>query len=75
MPTKNPVVYHNAPAQCQICGRPFGKVMFDARIPRHGSWGNIDQECFEEYGCSLGLGRGQEYRRESTTQPWIKVAG
>jgi hypothetical protein len=47
---------------CDICHTPFGKVMYDAQIPRHGMWGNLCRICFAENGCSTGIGFGQEYK-------------
>ena len=36
------------------------KAYADARLPVYGSWAYVCVLHFEEQGCSLGLGRGQE---------------
>jgi hypothetical protein len=36
-----------------------GPAYADARIPG-GGWGNVCRPCFDRFGCSLGLGHGQE---------------
>ena len=52
---------------CQVCGSPFGKVMYDCAIPTHGMmWGNICRLCFSVSGAKLGLGKGQKYELEKS---------
>ena len=58
--------------KCDACGGDFGKTMFDASV--RGRWGNICQACFDEEGCSLGTGKGQQYRKTAEGR-WLKVAG
>ena len=60
--------------ECQICHLSFGDTMYDAAIGPGGPWGNICRACFVEQGCSLGMGRGQEYVRQRDGR-WAKVAG
>lgn len=60
--------------ECQICQRPFLSMMYDCAIGRSGPWGNICRNCFLELGCSLGLGRGQEYKLQKDGR-WLKVKG
>jgi hypothetical protein len=60
---------------CNVCGDVLTKDMYDARIPHVGSWANICYACFREYGCKLGTGHGQHYRRELATGRWEKVEG
>ena len=69
-------VYYTSPVpeQCQICTEPMPFVMYDAKVPGHGSWGNICGECFELHGCRLGTGYGQKYSKQSDGK-WLKVEG
>lgn len=60
-------------AGCDTCDGDFGKVMFDAKIPR-SSWANLCAGCFRAHGCSLGTGQGQQYVKQANGQ-WLKVAG
>lgn len=60
-------------SNCNVCSAPFNGVMYDARVGR-GAWGNICQKCFDDYGCSLGLGRGQKYELQSDNR-WLKTGG
>ena len=58
------------PERCDLCGRKLRHTFYDAKIP-HGSWGILCVRCFVENGCSLGLGRGQLYNRNTL----LKMAG
>ncbi len=60
------------PKGCQICEKPLMARFYDARLPS-GSWAILGPCCFEKYRCSLGTGRGQEFR--NTDGVWLKVAG
>lgn len=33
----------------------------DARLPISGRWSNVCKTHFDEYGCELGIGKGQEF--------------
>jgi len=61
------------PAKCEISGCEFNGVMYDAKIPG-GGWANIAFETFTRLGCSLGVGRGQKYRKQDDGR-WLCVAG
>lgn len=39
--------------------RDHGPAYADAKIPGMG-WGYVCKDCFDHYGCSLGLGQGQQ---------------
>jgi len=70
-PVTKTKAYKGAPRICNACTSPFGKVMYDASTKR--GWGNFCQDCFDELGCSLGIGRGQKYHLKDG-EFW-KVAG
>lgn len=53
-----------APEACQTCSAPITTVFYDCKLP-FGPWANICPICFTSYHCSLGVGRGQEYRLRS----------
>jgi hypothetical protein len=46
--------------ECELCNRPIGKAFIDGRTFR-GPWAIMCEECHEELGVGLGLGRGQKY--------------
>lgn len=60
------------PDQCQTCQRDYEGVMYDARLPLHGSWANICRRCFVAFGCRLGTGWGQKYEKQPDGS-WLKV--
>lgn len=41
--------------KCDVCS---DVALYDAQVVG-GSWGYVCQSCFDDYGCSLGLGLGQ----------------
>jgi hypothetical protein len=43
---------------CDIDAR-HGPAYADARLAYVGSWAYVCRDCFDSYGCSLGLGAGQ----------------
>lgn len=60
---------------CQVSGKPFNGVMYDASLPTHGGrWANICQETFDEHGCRTGLGQGQKYELQEDGR-WLRTAG
>lgn len=62
---------------CDVCGRPFFKMMFDCSLSPghpHGMWGCICRNCFLERGCRLGTGYGQEYQKQEDGR-WLKIRG
>lgn len=71
-PTIKPVYWMGNVEKCQICQANFKDVMYDSNT-RLG-WGNICQECFEDYGTGLGTGRGQKYERQADGR-WLKMEG
>lgn len=70
---KNVVKYTNPPGACNLCGKNFNGVMFDARM-QTGSWGNFCQRCFDELCIGLGTGRGQKYEMDEQGI-FIKIEG
>jgi hypothetical protein len=58
---------------CQLTGKPFRGVMYDAKLPGYG-WGNYCEAAFLKYGGQLGMGLGQKYQLQSDGK-WLKVAG
>lgn len=58
---------------CDICHNEFKSVMYDAKISS-GPWGNLCQSCFDEFDCSLGLGRGQKYELQPNGR-WLLTEG
>jgi hypothetical protein len=75
LPATLPKVYwlSEVPAGCQLSGKPFNGVMYDANLPGIG-WGLWCYEAFEYHGGKLGTGFGQKYRRQDDGR-WLKVAG
>lgn len=57
---------------CQIGGKRFNGVMYDAKTP--WGWANINQETFDKAHCRLGTGYGQKYERQPCGH-WEKVGG
>ena len=60
--TNRRVVTAIAPDECDNCHldlRSF-RHFYDAKT-RNGPWGWLCEECFRRLGCSIGIGRGQEY--------------
>jgi hypothetical protein len=41
--------------KCNFCDKP---ARYDANLGM--AWGNVCQDHFNQFGCSLGLGKGQE---------------
>lgn len=64
----------SVPAQCEVSGQPFDKVMYDCRIPRYGQWALVCQVAFEDFGCKVGQGFGQKYELQEDGK-WLKTAG
>jgi hypothetical protein len=42
-----------------------GPAYADAKLPGGGPWGYFCRACFDQFGCTLGLGSGQELRLRS----------
>lgn len=61
------------PAGCQLSGKPFNGVMYDANLPGLG-WGLWNADTFLDRGGKLGAGFGQKYRLQDNGA-WLKVAG
>jgi len=45
---------------CQVCNAEYIDFVYDARM-RVGMWAYMCEDCFNEYGIGLGLGKGQKY--------------
>lgn len=71
--TKKPVTWIGKIDKCQINGCNYNGVMFDACVG-YRNWGNICQDCFDTYGCGLGIGKGQKYLLQPDGK-WLLVAG
>ena len=41
---------------CDICHKP---ALYDANLGM--GWGNVCQVHFNQFGCTIGLGKGQKY--------------
>jgi len=61
------------PKECDVCNKPFDKMMYDAATT-FGGWGNLCQTCFGRYGTGLGVGRGQRYVKQEDGR-WLKTGG
>lgn len=54
---------------CNACnGAIHDQPFYDAATQM--GWGLLCEDCFKEYGCKLGVGRGQAYNAQG-----IKVGG
>ena len=63
----------SSPTNCDICARSFVLAFYDARIPNCG-WALLCSGCFGDFGCSLGVGRGQKYELDAPDGTvWTKV--
>lgn len=60
------------PPGCQICNRPWDKVMIDGTT-RSGPWALMDEDCHKVYGYGLGIGLGQKFVKQADGK-WLKVA-
>jgi hypothetical protein len=43
--------------KCDFCDE---RARYDARIPSYTSWGYVCETHFQQFGCTLGTGRGQK---------------
>lgn len=69
MPAKYTIV--TSIPDCDIC-RARGKneeAYADAFIPTLSTWGNVCKPCFNEEGCQLGAGQGQEFKMQEADPP------
>jgi len=48
------------PANCEVCGKPFGKYFIDGKHIS-GPWALMCEKCHSTQGCGLGMGSGQKY--------------
>lgn len=62
-----------APQTCDICDTPLTKVFVDGKTTR-GPWGCLCLNCHRLSGCGLGLGKGQQYEKDSEGN-WVKTKG
>lgn len=60
------------PANCQLCQQPMGDVMLDATT--NIGWAYMCQACHLKYGRGLGVGKGQQYEKQ-TDGRWLKTGG
>lgn len=67
------VTYINPPKVCDVCHKPFGIFMYDAKTC-YGPWANMCETCFNTIGVGLGTGLGQQYKKNDQEQ-WVKVTG
>lgn len=67
------ITYINPPEVCNVCNKPFGTFMYDAKTC-YGPWANMCETCFNTIGVDLGTGLGQQYKKNDAGD-WIKVAG
>lgn len=67
------VTYINPPKECDVCHKPFGTFMYDAKTA-YGPWANMCEDCFNTVGVGLGTGLGQQYKKNDSDD-WVKVAG
>lgn len=67
------VTFINPPKTCDICNKPFGTFMYDAKTV-YGPWACMCETCFNTVGVGLGTGLGQQYKKNDQEQ-WVKVAG
>lgn len=49
-----------APKKCDLCKEDIKDVFYDAKT-KMGPWANMCNECYNQYGVGLGMGKGQKY--------------
>lgn len=64
----------SCPDACQLCGKHFQTLVYDAYLPLRGGWAWICPECARAEGVRTGNGRGQLYNRTPNGE-WIKLKG
>jgi hypothetical protein len=62
-----------APPWCELCERPFMTDVFIDGKTIYGSWGYMCESCHTTHGIGLGIGRGQEYTKQSDGR-WMKTS-
>jgi len=45
--------------KCDICGKEPEQIIDGKTVM--GGWANLCPDCHREYGCGLGVGKGQKY--------------
>ena len=61
-----------APVRCDACSGPIIDEFSDAS--NGGIWGCFCPRCVVKYRLSFGLGRGQQYTKQSDDK-WLKTKG
>lgn len=56
-----------APISCDLCKRNLLATFYDFRV-KGGGWAIGCPSCFKEYGSGLGVGKGQEYDKNTLTK-------
>jgi hypothetical protein len=51
----------NPPKYCDVCKNELKEVFFDAKT-KFGPWANMCNDCFNEFGVGIGIGKGQKYQ-------------
>jgi len=57
---------------CQLCGAERCEVIVDGAT-RSGPWAYMCVDCHKEAGYGLGIGRGQMYKLDPTTNEYVRV--
>jgi hypothetical protein len=70
-------IWHGAIENCDVCSRPMGSETYMIDGPTRASmdamWGNLCVTCAFKHSPTIGWGKAQLYKRQSSR--WYLIAG
>lgn len=65
------------PTHCDLCDVPIEDEFFDGAIkgPGAGRWATMCPSCFLVAGAGIGIGKGQQYRKDRESGKFVAIAG
>ena len=60
--------------KCDICGKECEHVLYDGAT-KMGPWAVMCRDCMAVYGVGIGLGKGQEYWKNTESGEFEKTRG
>ncbi len=69
-----PNEHANMSGECDMCRKKFktDDVFIDGKT-QGGPWADMCEDCFEQHGIGLGLGKGQKYQVSKSGNTFIKI--